>query len=179
VSDGWRVPRTAEAFPRFILDRSRPFRANPAFIANRRRREFFRPFPGTPRSARAALASRPQPTPERVKVKPERREHPELRPAGDACAPEKQTTCEAGVAVTCYSCFDIHVVPAGEPSDRSLTVVLAIGRDLIAVLFRSRAAVIAENLFLRRQLALYLERQTRRRRPSPRIVKKLEPLTTK
>jgi hypothetical protein len=49
---------------------------------------------------------------------------------------------------------------------RSLTVVLAIVGDLIAVLFRSRAAVIAENLFLRRQLALYLERKTRRRRPS-------------
>ena len=50
---------------------------------------------------------------------------------------------------------------------RSLTVVLAIVGDLIAVLFRSRAAVIAENLFLRRQLALYLERKPRRRRPSP------------
>jgi putative transposase len=50
---------------------------------------------------------------------------------------------------------------------RSLTVVLAIVGDLIAVLFRSLAAVIAENLFLRRQLALYLERKTRRRRPSP------------
>jgi len=50
---------------------------------------------------------------------------------------------------------------------RSLTVVLAIVGDLIAVLFRSRAAVIAENLFLRRQLALYLERKARRRRPSP------------
>jgi len=50
---------------------------------------------------------------------------------------------------------------------RSLTVVLAIVGDLIAVLFRSRAAVIAENLVLRRQLALYLERKTRRRRPSP------------
>jgi len=50
---------------------------------------------------------------------------------------------------------------------RSLTVVLAIVGDLLAMLFRSRAAVIAENLFLRRQLALYLERQTRRRRPSP------------
>ena len=50
---------------------------------------------------------------------------------------------------------------------RSLTVVLAIVCDFIAVLFRSRAAVMAENLFLRRQLALYLERKTRRRRPSP------------
>ena len=52
---------------------------------------------------------------------------------------------------------------------RSLTVILAIVGDLIAVLFRSRAAVIAENLFLRRQLALYLERKTRRR-PSPATV---------
>jgi hypothetical protein len=37
----------------------------------------------------------------------------------------------------------------------------------LGVLFRARAAVIAENLFLRRQLALYLERKTRRRRPTP------------
>ena len=51
--------------------------------------------------------------------------------------------------------------------NRSLTVVLAIVGDLIAVLFRSRAVVIAENLFLQRQLALYLERKTRRRRPTP------------
>jgi hypothetical protein len=50
---------------------------------------------------------------------------------------------------------------------RSLAVALAIGCDLIAVLFRSRAAVMAENLFLRRQLALYLERKTCRRRPTP------------
>jgi hypothetical protein len=44
-------------------------------------------------------------------------------------------------------------------------VALAIVRDLIGVLFRSRAAVIAENLFLR-QLALYQERKTRRSRPT-------------
>jgi hypothetical protein len=50
---------------------------------------------------------------------------------------------------------------------RSLAVALAIVCDIIAVLFRSRAAVIAENLFLRRQLALYLERKTRRRHPTP------------
>jgi putative transposase len=50
---------------------------------------------------------------------------------------------------------------------RSIAVALAILRDLIAALFRSRAAVIAESLFLRRQLALYLERKTRRCRPSP------------
>jgi transposase InsO family protein len=49
----------------------------------------------------------------------------------------------------------------------ALAVALAMGCDLIAVLFRSRAAVIAENLFLRRQLALYLERKTGRRRPTP------------
>ena len=42
---------------------------------------------------------------------------------------------------------------------RSLTVVFAIVGDFIAGLFRSRAAVIAENLFLRRQLALDLERK--------------------
>jgi hypothetical protein len=44
---------------------------------------------------------------------------------------------------------------------RPPTVAFAIVCDFIAVLFRSRAAVIAENLFLRRQLALYLERKTR------------------
>jgi putative transposase len=49
---------------------------------------------------------------------------------------------------------------------RSLGVALAVVCDLVAVLFRSRAAVVAENLFLRRQLALYLERKTRRR-PTP------------
>src|SRR5262250_3118421 len=37
----------------------------------------------------------------------------------------------------------------------------------MSVLFRPRATLIAENLFLRRQLALYLERKTRRRRPTP------------
>jgi putative transposase len=50
---------------------------------------------------------------------------------------------------------------------RSLAVAPAIVCDLIGVLFRSRAAVMAENLFLRRQLALYQERKTRRRRPTP------------
>jgi putative transposase len=45
--------------------------------------------------------------------------------------------------------------------------MLAIVCDLIGVLFRSQAAVVAENLFLRRQLALYLERKTRRGRPTP------------
>ena len=49
----------------------------------------------------------------------------------------------------------------------SLAVAFAIVFDLVAVQFRSRAAVIAENLFLRRQLALYFERKTRRRRPTP------------
>jgi hypothetical protein len=42
---------------------------------------------------------------------------------------------------------------------RSLTAVFAMVGDFIAGLFRSRAAVIAENLFLRRQLALDLERK--------------------
>ena len=40
-------------------------------------------------------------------------------------------------------------------------------RDFFAALLRPRAFLIAENLFLRRQLALYLERKTRRCRPSP------------
>jgi len=47
------------------------------------------------------------------------------------------------------------------------STALAIVCDLVAVLFRSRASVLAENLFLRRQLALYLERKTCRRRPTP------------
>ena len=46
-------------------------------------------------------------------------------------------------------------------------VVLAVLRDLIRIGFRTRAEIIAENLFLRRQLALYQERKTRRRRPTP------------
>jgi len=48
-----------------------------------------------------------------------------------------------------------------------IAVALAMVRDLIRVLFRSRTSVIAENLFLRRQLALYQERKTRRSRPTP------------
>ena len=46
------------------------------------------------------------------------------------------------------------------------SLAVALIRDLIRVLFRSRTAVIAENLFLRRQLALYQERKIRRRRPN-------------
>jgi hypothetical protein len=45
-------------------------------------------------------------------------------------------------------------------------LALALVRDLIRVLSRSRTAVIAENLFLRRQLALYQERKIRRSRPN-------------
>jgi hypothetical protein len=52
---------------------------------------------------------------------------------------------------------------------RSLAVVLVVVCDLVRVLFRSRPAVMAENLLLRRQLALYVERKTRRRRPTPAI----------
>jgi len=46
------------------------------------------------------------------------------------------------------------------------SLAVALARDLIRVLFLSRTAVIAENLFLRRQLALYQERKIRRRRPN-------------
>jgi hypothetical protein len=42
----------------------------------------------------------------------------------------------------------------------SLGVAFAIICDFIGVLCPSRAAVMAENLFLRRQLALYQERKT-------------------
>jgi hypothetical protein len=45
--------------------------------------------------------------------------------------------------------------------------VLAMLRDLFRIAVRSRADIVAENLFLRRQLALYLERQARRRRATP------------
>ena len=48
-----------------------------------------------------------------------------------------------------------------------VAVGLAITGDLMRLLFRSRAAILAENLFLRRQLALYRERKTRRSRPTP------------
>lgn len=46
------------------------------------------------------------------------------------------------------------------------SLALALAHDLIRVLFRFRTAVIAENLFLRRQLALYQERKIRRSRPN-------------
>ena len=46
-------------------------------------------------------------------------------------------------------------------------IFLALIRDLARILFRPRAEIIAENLFLRRQLALYQERKARRRRPTP------------
>jgi hypothetical protein len=46
-------------------------------------------------------------------------------------------------------------------------MVLAVLRDLIRIGFRTRAEIITENLFLRRQLALYQERKARRRRPTP------------
>jgi hypothetical protein len=46
-------------------------------------------------------------------------------------------------------------------------VLLALARDLVRIGLRSRSEIIAENLFLRRQLALYQERKTRRRRPMP------------
>lgn len=36
-----------------------------------------------------------------------------------------------------------------------IVIVLAVLRDMICVGFRSRAEILAENLFLRRQLALY------------------------
>jgi hypothetical protein len=52
---------------------------------------------------------------------------------------------------------------------RSLALALAILCDFMAVLFRSRPAVIAENLFLRRQLALYVERKTRNSRREIRL----------
>jgi len=48
-----------------------------------------------------------------------------------------------------------------------IVAALTVLRDLIRVGFRTRAQIIAENLFLRRQLALYQERKTHRRRPTP------------
>ena len=46
-------------------------------------------------------------------------------------------------------------------------VPLAVVRDLMLVLLRLRADILAENLFLRRQLARYQERKARRGRPTP------------
>ena len=48
-----------------------------------------------------------------------------------------------------------------------IVAALTVLRDRIRVGFRTRAQIIAENLFLRRQLALYQERKTHRRRPTP------------
>jgi putative transposase len=48
-----------------------------------------------------------------------------------------------------------------------LEIVAAVLRDLILVALRSGTELIAENLFLRRQLALYFERKVRRLRPQP------------
>ena len=50
-----------------------------------------------------------------------------------------------------------------------IAVVLAVFRDVVRVWFRTRAELIAENLFLRRQLAIYQERKARRRRPTPAV----------
>lgn len=49
----------------------------------------------------------------------------------------------------------------------AIEIVLAVFRELIRLGFRTRAEIITENLFLRRQLALYQERKARRRRPTP------------
>jgi hypothetical protein len=50
-----------------------------------------------------------------------------------------------------------------------IELMLALLRDLVQASFRARAAIVAENLFLRRQLALYQERKVRRRRPTPAV----------
>src|SRR6185312_143892 len=48
-------------------------------------------------------------------------------------------------------------------------LMLALLRDFVQASFRARAAIVAENLFLRRQLALYQERKVRRRRPTSAV----------
>lgn len=48
-----------------------------------------------------------------------------------------------------------------------IIVAVALLGDLVRIGLRTRAEIIAENLFLRRQLALYQERKTPRRRPPP------------
>lgn len=50
-----------------------------------------------------------------------------------------------------------------------IELMLALLRDFVQASFRARAAIVAENLFLRRQLALYQERKVRRRRPTPAV----------
>jgi putative transposase len=48
-----------------------------------------------------------------------------------------------------------------------IIVALTVVCDLVRIGFRTRVEIMAENLFLRRQLALYREKKTRRRRPKP------------
>jgi putative transposase len=45
--------------------------------------------------------------------------------------------------------------------------LLAVIRDLLRIWHRRRTEIMAENVFLRRQLALYQERKARRGRPTP------------
>src|SRR4051812_13123611 len=74
---------------------------------------------------------------------------------------------ERAIAVTCLLKVGLSA-RRQEMCLRSLIViVLAVVRDLIRIRFRTRVEIIAENLFLRRQLALYQERKARRRRPTP------------
>ena len=54
-----------------------------------------------------------------------------------------------------------------EPARNLLRTIPAVARDLVSLMssaMRSRAQLAAENLFLRKQLALYLERRVKPRR---------------
>jgi hypothetical protein len=65
----------------------------------------------------------------------------------------------SGRKTICGNVFtDVGFIRLQEICLRALiVVVLAVLRDLIRVGFQTRAEIIAENLFLRRQLALYLD----------------------
>jgi putative transposase len=68
----------------------------------------------------------------------------------------------------CDSVIDVGLLKRQEVSLRALIVVaFSLLGDLVRIGSRTRAEIIAEKLFLRRQLALYRERKSRRRRPTP------------
>src|SRR3954464_13618222 len=59
---------------------------------------------------------------------------------------------------------------------RNLRTVLSDGLSLFAATSRRRTAVAAENLFLRKQLALFREREKKAMPTTPRMAKILEPV---
>jgi hypothetical protein len=76
---------------------------------------------------------------------------------------------EWGRYLTCYSGYreEVMVVFVGGHLVRLLSTCFFLLIDAIRLACRSKEALIAENLFLRRQLGLYQERKASRRRPCP------------